>query len=120
MSTVSRSFDNADEVRTPPNAQVDVVQLGDAKVARFTLQPGWRWSLSVKPIVGTETCQARHTGAVVAGHMHVEHADGTTLDLGPGDAYQIDPGHDAWTEGTDAFVGYEFDSTTAATYATSD
>jgi hypothetical protein len=118
MATMSRSFDNADEVRRPANAQVDIVQLGDAKVARFTLQPGWRWSLSVKPIVGTETCQASHTGAVVAGRMHVQHADGNTITIGPGDAYHIDPGHDAWIEGDDVFVGYEFDSTTAATYAT--
>ncbi|GIH05218.1 cupin [Rhizocola hellebori] len=117
MSTASRSFNDANEVRTPPNAQVDVVQLGEVKVARFTLQPGWRWSLSVKPIVGTETCQARHIGAVVAGHMRVEHADGTKLELGPGDAYLIEPGHDAWVEGTDVFIGYEFDGATAATFA---
>jgi hypothetical protein len=117
MPTVSRSFDNADEVRTPPGAQIDVVGLGPAKVARFTLQPGWRWSESVKPIVGTDSCQATHTGAVVAGRMHVAHGDGTTLDLGPGDAYRIEPGHDAWVEGADTFVGYEFDPGTAASYA---
>ena len=62
-------------------------------MARFTVQPGWRWSLSVKPIAGgMDTCQAPHTGAVVSGNMHVEHSDGTELELRPGDAYRIEPG----------------------------
>ena len=118
MSTASRSFNDADEVRTPPNAQIDVVQVGDAKVARFTMQPGWRWSLSVKPIAGTDTCQAAHTGAVVSGNMHVVHSDGTELELGPGDAYRIEPVTMPGSSGPEVFVGYELDAGTAATYAT--
>ena len=38
--------------------------------------------------------------------------------LSPGDAYRIAPGHDAWVEGDDAFVGYEFKG--AAGYAKAD
>ena len=95
-----------------------MVQVGDAKVARFTMQPGWRWSLSVKPIAGTDTCQAAHTGAVVYGNMHVEHSDGTELELGPGDAYRIKRVTMPGSSGPEVFVGYEFDAGTAATYAT--
>jgi len=29
----------------------------------------------------------------------------------------IEPGHDAWVVGDDAFVGYEFESSTADSYA---
>ncbi len=41
------------------------------------------------------------------------------LDLGPAKAYIIEPGHDAWVVGDEPMVGYEFESTTAATYAKS-
>jgi len=56
-------------------------------------------------------------GVVTAGRMHIVHDDGSEADAGPGDAYIIEPGHDAWVVGDEAVVGYEFESTTAATFA---
>jgi uncharacterized cupin superfamily protein len=112
-----KSFDEPDESRRPDKTQVDVVRLGDVQVARTTMQPGWRWSECVKPVAGTDTCQARHVGAVVSGRMHIVQHDGTEADLVPGHAYVIDPGHDAWVVGDEVFVGLEFDSKTASTYA---
>jgi len=118
MATLSsRSFDSPDETRSPDKTRVDVVDLGSAKAARLTLQPGWRWSECIKPVAGTDRCQARHIGVVVSGRMHVVHEDGTEGEIGPGDAYRIDPGHEAWVVGDEALVGYEFESTTAETYA---
>ena len=38
---------------------------------------------------------------------------------GPGDAYVIEPGHDAWVVGSEVFVGFEFDSKAAETFARS-
>jgi mannose-6-phosphate isomerase-like protein (cupin superfamily) len=118
-AVIKKSYDEPDERRTPPNATVDVVHLGSGSSARLTMQPGWRWSKSVKPIVGTERCELRHVGVVLTGRMMVTHGDQTT-DLGPGDAYVIEPGHDAWVEGDDLFVGYEFESKAAETYATAE
>jgi mannose-6-phosphate isomerase-like protein (cupin superfamily) len=112
-----RSFDAADEVRSPDKTKLEIVDLGSVKAARMTAQPGWRWSECIKPVVGTDSCQAHHVGAVVSGGLHVEHEDGTTQDVGPGDAYVIEPGHDAWVTGSEPFVAFEFDSTTAAGYA---
>jgi len=31
--------------------------------------------------------------------MHIVHNDGTEADIAPGDAYVIEPGHDAWVVG---------------------
>ncbi len=39
------------------------------------------------------------------------------VEIGPGDAYVIEPGHDAWVVGSEAVVSYEFDSTAAETFA---
>ena len=111
------SFDAPDETRTPEKTKVDVVRLGGASAARLSLQPGWRWSECIKPVVGGESCQARHVGVLQSGTMHVVHNDGTEQEIGPGHPYVIEPGHDAWVVGNDAVVGFEFESRTAEEYA---
>ena len=116
-SLTVKSFDSPDETRTPDKTKVEVVDLGNAKAARLTAQPGWRWSECIKPVVGGDSCQARHVGVVVSGRMDIVHDDGTESDVGVGDAYLIEPGHDAWVVGDEPMVGYEFESTTAQTYA---
>ncbi|MBD0290228.1 MAG: cupin domain-containing protein [Thermoleophilia bacterium] len=113
----ARDFDAPDETRTPPKTRVDVVKLGDATAARFTMEPGWRWSECVKPVAGTESCQLRHIGVVHSGRLGVHHEDGTEGEVGPGEAYVIEPGHDAWVVGDEQFVGFEFESRSAEQYA---
>ena len=54
----------------------------------------------------------------MAGRLHVVQEDGSEAEIGPGDAYAIEPGHDAWVVGTEPYVGLEFESKTAETYAT--
>ena len=78
---------------------------------------GWPWSECIKPIVGGESCQAAHLGYVVSGRIHIASDDGSELDLGPGDVYRLEPGHDAWVLGDEPFVALEFESKTADTYA---
>ena len=112
-----KSFDSPDETRSPDKTQLDVVDLGTVKAARLTAQPGWRWSECIKPVVGGESCQVHHVGVVLSGTMHIVHDDGTEGDLGPGDAYVIEPGHDAWVVGDQPLVGFEFDSSAAQTFA---
>ena len=116
-SITGKSFDSPDETRTPEKTKMDVVDLGGVKAARLTAQPGWKWSECIKPTVGGDSCQTRHLGVVASGTIHVAHDDGTELDLSAGDAYVIEPGHDAWVVGNEAFVGYEFDTSAAASYA---
>ena len=110
-------FDSPDETRTPDKTRVDVIRVGDTTAARFTFEPGWRWSECVKPVAGTDSCQVRHVGVVQSGRLHVAHEDGTETEVGPGDAYVIEPGHDAWVLGDERFVGFEFESRAAEDYA---
>ena len=114
-----KSMDRPDESRTPEKTEVSVVHLGDATVARLTAQPGWTWAECIKPLAGTETCQAAHLGYVVSGRIHITADDGSEADLGPGDSYRLEPGHDARVLGDQEFVALEFESKTAATYAKS-
>jgi hypothetical protein len=116
-SVIKKSFDAPDEQRKPDKTTVDVVDLAGVKAARMTFEAGWKWSECVKPVAGTDSCQSRHIGVVAQGSIHIVHDDGTESDAGPGDAYLIEPGHDAWVVGDERFVGYEFDASSAASYA---
>jgi hypothetical protein len=120
MSTLAaKSFDTPDEKRTPDKTEVGVVDLGGGiKAARMSMQPGWSWSSCIKPLVGGDSCQVHHVGTVVSGRLGVRHDDGSEIEVGPGEAYQIAPGHDAWVVGDSQFVAFEFDSSAATTYAT--
>jgi quercetin dioxygenase-like cupin family protein len=113
----ARAFDSPDETRTPDKTRVEVVRMTGTTAARFTFEPGWRWSESVKPVAGTESCQVRHVGVVHAGRLGVSYEDGSEAELRPGDAYVIEPGHDAWVIGEERFVGFEFEPRSAEEYA---
>ena len=62
----------------------------------------------MKPIAGTDACQAAHLGYVVSGRMHVVMSDGTQGDAGPGDLVEIAPGHDAWIVSDEPCVFVDF------------
>ena len=110
-------FDRPDETRSFTHGRADIVRIGTSSVARLSLQPGWHWAEDVKPIAGTETCQVRHVGYMVSGRLRVKMADGTELDIGPGDAYVIEPGHDAEVVGNDQLVALEFATQAVETFA---
>ena len=114
-----RDFDSPDESRTPSKTRSDIVHLGGTTAARLKLEPGWRWSDCIKPVAGTESCQLRHVGVAQAGQMRVTHEDGTVVEIVAGDAYFIEPGHDAEVLGDEAFVGFEFEPKAAETFAAS-
>jgi quercetin dioxygenase-like cupin family protein len=96
-----KSLNSPDERRPFKDGKgsADIVTVGGLTLGRGTFEPGWRWSEHVKPIAGTHSCQAAHTGYVLEGRMVVKMDDGTEMEFGPGDAFYMPPGHDAWTVG---------------------
>jgi Cupin domain len=114
-SIESKSMDSPDERHTPTKVKASVVHLRTATVKRLQAEPGFRWSECIKPVVGGESCESAHLGYVVSGTLHIAADDGAEADLGPGDAYRIDPGHDAWVLGDEPLVALEFESKTAET-----
>jgi len=105
-----KSFATPDQVRAFVNGRMDVVTLGEIAIGRFVFRPGWRWSKDVAPIVGTRSCQHRHVGYTISGNLEVRMDDGTSLAIGPDDAYEIPPGHDAWVVGDVPWDSVEFTS----------
>jgi uncharacterized cupin superfamily protein len=59
-------------------------------------------------MVGTKSCQIHHFGVQLTGRMHVIHDDGQEIDYGPGDVWDIPPGHDGMVVGDEAVVYYGF------------
>jgi uncharacterized cupin superfamily protein len=85
-----------------------VFELGGHAVLYGTFEPGWRWSEHIKPIAGTEKCEATHLIYGLSGRMKIAHQDGTEAEIGPGDIAAIEPGHDAWVVGDEPFVSIDF------------
>jgi quercetin dioxygenase-like cupin family protein len=102
-----KSHNSPDEVRSPDKTRVEVVRLEGFTIGRFNFEPGWRWSECIKPVVETDSCQASHVGYAVSGRITVRMTDGTEKSIAAGDSYTIPPGHDAWVEGNEPFVGIE-------------
>ena len=106
---IRKSFDAPDDTTNFPGARVDVVTVAGVAVRRLTVEPGWRWSESVGPRIGTDRCQLEHAiWIVVSGRFAVRMDDGRAEEYGPGDIGSIPPGHEAWVEGDEAVVGFDF------------
>lgn len=115
MGTEKKNISSPDEVRKFGNGQIDVVNIGGGSVGRVRLEPGWKWSNDVKPIAGTDLCEAAHFMYQISGRMHLVMNDGSEHETGPGDVLLIPAGHDAWVVGDEAVVGIDWAG--AANYA---
>jgi hypothetical protein len=104
QTTEHRQFAAPDEVRPFDRGQLELLHVGGSDIGRLVLRPGWRWSNDVKPIAGTELCEAPHFQYHVAGTLHIEMADGTSYDARPGDVTSLPSGHDAWVVGDEDVV----------------
>ena len=104
MSLEKKNVSQPDETRKFENGQVDLVKVAGVTFGRAILEPGWKWSSSVKPIAKTETCQSAHLQFQVSGKLHVKMDDGSEMDFVAGDIVYIPPGHDAWVVGSEPVV----------------
>jgi EutQ-like cupin domain len=103
-----KSLDAPDETRPFPKGKLDLVMVGATSIGRGTFEPGWKWSESVRPIAQTDSCMAPHLAYVVSGRMKAVMDDGQEIEVGPGDAMSLPPGHDAWVVGNERCVIIDF------------
>jgi mannose-6-phosphate isomerase-like protein (cupin superfamily) len=108
MSSLTKgTLNNPDETRSFNKGKLELVTLDGVTFSRLTLEPGWKWSEAVQPIVKTPSCQVHHVGFVVSGYMRVKMDNGEEQEFGPGDTYIVPPGHDAWIVGNDTYVAVD-------------
>jgi class 3 adenylate cyclase len=104
-----KSFTQPDETLQMPGIDEAVVEIGGFTVAKVLQEPGWVWSRDMRPLIGAgEYCEARHVGLVVSGRWGATLRDGTTMEFGPDDVFDVPPGHDGYTIGPEPCVIYEF------------
>jgi len=99
-----KSLDTPDDVR----GRTRFVTLTGARVGLAVFEPGWRWSVHSKPVFGGESCRTAHLGYLISGRLRVLMDDGTEGEIGPGSAFQIPSGHDAWVVGDEPCEFVEF------------
>ena len=103
-----KRLDTPDEIRSFPHGRVEIFEIGDNVVGRTVYEPGWRWSVDVKGIAGTDLCMYHHLGYCLVGLLHVVLEDGTSLEIGAEEAFEIPPGHDAWVIGDEPWITVDF------------
>jgi class 3 adenylate cyclase len=108
MSGTAKKLDAPDEFVEFPGIAEQIVEMGDLTVARIVQQPGWRWSKDMRSVVEGEWCDAHHIGFNLSGRQGVVFRDGSALEIGPGEVYDIPPGHDGYTIGDEPAVMIEW------------
>ena len=106
-----KSFNSPDETQAPSKAKAEIVNIGGFTVTRLTMEPGWKWSTDMKPVVKTDSCEKQHNGVCISGRVNIRMDDGTEVEYGPGDVASIPPGHDAWVVGNEPAVFLEWSET---------
>ena len=100
----SKNLSQPDELRTFDKGKLELITIGGVVFGRATLQPGWKWSTSLKALMKTKSCEAPHLQYHVSGRIAVLMDDGSQAEFGPGEVSLIPPGHDAWVVGNEPVV----------------
>jgi quercetin dioxygenase-like cupin family protein len=82
------------------------VQFDRVAIGRGVYKPGWHWSQHVQPLSGKDS--EEHIGYVISGRFRVRDAEGNEADVGPGEAFVVTAGHDAWVLGDEPCVALDF------------
>lgn len=103
-----KNLNDAEKSRTfKDGSKRSVVALESAEIGRGEYRPGWRWSMHAGPQTGQSS--ARHLGYVISGRLAIRSADGKEFMVGPGEAFEVGPGHDAWVLGDQPCVAIDFE-----------
>jgi class 3 adenylate cyclase len=101
----TKNLDDPDEVRQLGRGRGAFVDLGNGlAIGRAVLEPGWRWSIDLKPVVGTPSCQVHHLQLVLAGRLGIRLDTGEERVFGANEIVDLPPGHDAWVDGDEALI----------------
>ncbi|MGH2417133.1 MAG: adenylate/guanylate cyclase domain-containing protein [Candidatus Limnocylindria bacterium] len=113
MKLQRRLFGEPDLLHEVPLGRLEIYDLGEARLGRSVLQPGWRWSESIGPIARAQACEDHHIGFSVSGSCRVRMREGAELVIGAGQVYEIPPGHDSWVVGDEPWVSLTWQPSTA-------
>ena len=106
---ILKRFENPDEIRTFEKGKFEIIKFDEMTIGRATYQPGWKWSVDVSPLSGTDFCEIEHLGMVISGQATCAFKEGEIHTMKPGDLFYIGPQpHDSWVVGDEEYVSLHF------------
>ncbi len=109
VDIILKNFKKPDEIRIFDKGKFELVQIADMTIGKASYEPGWKWSIDVSPLSGTEFCEVEHLGMVVSGSATVAFKNGTIHTLKEGDLFYVPPEpHDSWVVGDEQYVSLHF------------
>lgn len=82
------------------------VILDSVTIGKGEYLPGWKWSKHVGKI--TDKKSEAHIGYVISGEMMIRDSKGNEVKVGPGEAFEVKPDHDAWVIGNVPCIAIDF------------
>ena len=73
---ILKKFNKPDEIRNFTKGKFEIVKISDMIIGKATYEPGWKWSVDVSPLSGTEFCEVEHLGMVLSGSATVAFKEG--------------------------------------------
>jgi class 3 adenylate cyclase len=99
-----KNLQRPDQARDLGHASGVVVDIGSLTVGRAVLEPGWKWSADIRPLVGGTSCRIHHLHVLMSGRFAVLMDNGEQVEFEPDDVMDVPPGHDAWVIGHEPAV----------------
>jgi len=107
LNIIVKNLTNSEQPRIfLDESKRSAVQLRSAAIGLGTYLPGWKWSLHAGPQTGKSS--ENHIGYIISGNMIIKDAAGFEQKVGPGDAFEVTPGHDAWVVGSVPCIALDF------------
>jgi class 3 adenylate cyclase len=103
-----KNLEHPDELRDFNEGTGELTRLGSFMIGRGVLQPGWRWSTHMGPVMGTPSCPVHHLQVLLSGRFGIRMDDGEEIELVPNDVVDIPPGHEAWVIGDEPAILLDF------------
>ena len=106
---IRRRLEKPDELREFEKGRFEIVHFDGMTIGRATYDPGWKWSVDVSPLSGTDFCEVEHLGMVLEGHATCAFKNGDVYTLGPGDLfYSGTEPQDSSVVGDETYVSLHF------------
>ena len=109
IDIILKQFDSPDQVREFDKGKFEIIDMEKMTIGKATYAPGWKWSIDVSPLSGTQFCEVEHLGMVLSGSATVAFESGEIYTLKKGDIFYVSPlPHDSWVVGDDEYVSLHF------------
>ena len=109
IDIIMKRFESPDHVREFDKGKFEIIDMGKMTIGKATYAPGWKWSIDVSPLSGTEFCEVEHLGMVISGSATVAFKNGVIHILKEGDLFYVPPEpHDSWVVGNEKYISLHF------------